>query len=359
MNDPLYGSQRNDTRCVEIAKDMADLAWCTGSGWIMRRAALNSIGEFPVASITEDVYSSLLLQTKGWKILYIPEALQYGLLPKTYYGHCKQHVRWCVSGGQIGFLINFSLTKSKTGKMSFDQRVTLFFLTVKPFFPMMQTIGLFATPYFLFSKYPFVFPNDLAGLRSLLRLRCMALFIGYLNILFRCIFTGYSLVLRLESNGIFESPYFTWTMSRSFFLPRWLGGKVAGFTPTGSIPDTLNERHPRRRSPLHVRLKVVLLDCCAIFHLIAIILILTGVVHRLRITVHNNNGSAHDLWVELSTTVLTPPMYWLQQVLACWTPIQYAIWPPDMPEWEELVERDPATGVAVPKREFRDARFRW
>lgn len=37
---------------------------------------------------------------------------------------------------------------------------------------------------------------------------------------------------------------------------------------------------------------------------------------------------------------------------ACWAPISYAIWPPDMPDREELLERD-GDGIARPREEAK------
>src|SRR5271154_2007370 len=93
-NDPLCQSQRYFHRCLEIVKDMAGTAWCTGSGWLIRCQALEDVKGFPTYSLTEDLGISMELMAAGWKTAYIPEALQYGLLPDTYYAHIKQWVRW-------------------------------------------------------------------------------------------------------------------------------------------------------------------------------------------------------------------------------------------------------------------------
>ena len=335
LNDPLYRSQRDDARSLEIAKDMADMAWCTGSGWIMRRTALESIGGFPTSSLTEDVYTSMLILTKAWKASYVPEALQYGLMPDTYYGHCKQHTRWAIGGGQVGSLMRFGLSSFRSGSMSLDQRFTLFLLTTKPFTPIILGLGLISTPILLFSPARLVYYENLAQLRHIVRLRCAQVFITWLHKVLLSVFTGYELTMRQECNAIWESPYFIWSLIRSFSLPKRLGGKIVGFVSTGSIPDTLNERHPTKRSPLHLRLKVVLLDYGAIFHFVIFVLIFLGVIRRVYIAQHTGTLSV-QIWVELVAMVATPPLHWLQQVLACFTPIQYAIWPPDMPAREEF-----------------------
>jgi Glycosyl transferase family group 2 len=94
QNDPLNQAQRIFVRFQEFLKDMSGFAWCTGSGWVMRRQALDSIGGFATSSVTEDIYTTMLLMVAGWKSAYIPEALQHGLMPETYKGHVKQWTRW-------------------------------------------------------------------------------------------------------------------------------------------------------------------------------------------------------------------------------------------------------------------------
>lgn len=73
---------------------MGGWAWNSGSGWVSRRDAIESIGGFPIASLTEDVFSSTLMAARGWTTAYIPEALQYGLMPDSFATHIKQYTRW-------------------------------------------------------------------------------------------------------------------------------------------------------------------------------------------------------------------------------------------------------------------------
>jgi hypothetical protein len=94
MNDPLHQCNRQGWRVDQIVQDMAGGAWNSGSGFILRRQALLSIGGFPTDCLTEDVYSSMLMLSKGWETAYVPESLQYGLVPGTFHAHVKQLVRW-------------------------------------------------------------------------------------------------------------------------------------------------------------------------------------------------------------------------------------------------------------------------
>lgn len=79
---------------VEPIKDRMGVAWCTGSGYAIRRAALHQIGGFPTGSVAEDVLCSSLLLAAGWKTCYVQERLQYGLVPDSYISHVKQRTRW-------------------------------------------------------------------------------------------------------------------------------------------------------------------------------------------------------------------------------------------------------------------------
>lgn len=63
----------------------------------MRREAVDDIGGFPTDVLTEDITSSMMAMAEGWKTIYIPEALQWGLVPDTYAAHIKQVVRWVCS----------------------------------------------------------------------------------------------------------------------------------------------------------------------------------------------------------------------------------------------------------------------
>lgn len=334
------------------------MPWCTGSGWIIRRSALDAIGGFPLGSLTEDILTSMLLLTKGWRVANVPEALQYGLMPETFSAQCKQHVRWCIGGVQVGIVTGFGLSQRKAGAMSLDQRLTLFILTFRCIAPFIFMLGLLGMPILLFTNTRLIYYDNLRQLRYLLRLKCLLLFGSWLNNLVASMFTCYEAVLQQDSNTIWESPYHAWAILRSFILPKWLGGKVTGFVPTGTIPDGLNERHPTRRSPLRLRLKVVLFDCGAIFHVIMAIAIFLGIIYRVHLA-HRTSATSREFYIELLTVTLSPPLGWLQQVLAFLTPLQYAIWPPAVPDRENLLDRDPTTGVASPRKECRHGNFRF
>lgn len=112
VDDPLSQSLLVFQRFEEIAKDRAGFPWCTGSGWVMKRAALAEVGGFPELSVTEDLLLGNLILGKGmyglkwvwdlitdrrragWRAAYVLETLQWGLVPDSFHGHIEQRKRW-------------------------------------------------------------------------------------------------------------------------------------------------------------------------------------------------------------------------------------------------------------------------
>lgn len=98
VNDPLTQTMSHFAGMNESINDALGNANCLGSGYIMRRTALQAIGGFPTESLSEDACCSATLLGAGWKTAFIPEAVQYGSVPDSYLGHIKQRTRWVSQG---------------------------------------------------------------------------------------------------------------------------------------------------------------------------------------------------------------------------------------------------------------------
>lgn len=75
--------------------------FCCGTNVVFRRAALDDIGGFPTASITEDFALSITLHVRGWRSVYVPEVLASGLGPEDAAAYVGQQDRWargCLTG---------------------------------------------------------------------------------------------------------------------------------------------------------------------------------------------------------------------------------------------------------------------
>ncbi len=93
-HDPLLQGLDVNFKVTEPLKEMMGSTWCGGSGYLIRRAALDDIGGYPVGSVGEDMYCSNVLLGKGWKAIYVDEVLQHGRVPESYKAHVKQQGRW-------------------------------------------------------------------------------------------------------------------------------------------------------------------------------------------------------------------------------------------------------------------------
>jgi len=133
-----------------------------------------------------------------------------------------------------------------------------------------------------------------------------------------------------------------------------MGGKIAVFTSSGSQSSELNERDVNLRAGLWRRLRVTLFDCKAWIHLVYIIFVLGSIgLSCYYCYASVNNQTTKDYVLYILTHCGWPPILWLVCVVSCWAPIQYAICPPTVPDREDLLVREPETGVAYPSEEAR------
>lgn len=95
-SDPL--GQRADFSMYftlqEPLNDRLDASICTGTGYVVKRKALEDIGGWPLAETGEDFMCSSMLNDHGWKIAFVRERLQSGLAPNSLQGLIKQRMRW-------------------------------------------------------------------------------------------------------------------------------------------------------------------------------------------------------------------------------------------------------------------------
>ena len=79
---------------IARGKDAHGAMFCCGTNVVFSRAALESIGGFPVNSVTEDFELSVILHEQGWKTVYVPEVLARGLGPEDMASYVSQQQRW-------------------------------------------------------------------------------------------------------------------------------------------------------------------------------------------------------------------------------------------------------------------------
>jgi len=78
-----------------------DAVTCCGCSMILRRAALDDIGGFPEATVTEDMHASVRLHKRGWRSLYHAEPLAFGVAPAGPREFLRQRLRWGEGNMQV------------------------------------------------------------------------------------------------------------------------------------------------------------------------------------------------------------------------------------------------------------------
>lgn len=86
---------------MQPARDGWDIAVCCGTSSIVRWTALDAIGDFPTASVTEDYMLTSVLKMKGYSTAYLNEPLSEGLAPEGLKEYITQRSRWCLGLMQI------------------------------------------------------------------------------------------------------------------------------------------------------------------------------------------------------------------------------------------------------------------
>ncbi len=102
----MYGEQDVFFDLVMPGKDHWNAAFFCGTGAVLRRSALEPHGGIITGSITEDMHTSIVLHSEGWKSVYLNEVLVTGLAPTDVSSFLKQRLRWAEGNLKIIFDIN-------------------------------------------------------------------------------------------------------------------------------------------------------------------------------------------------------------------------------------------------------------
>ncbi|KAL2890454.1 putative cellulose synthase 2 [Ceratocystis lukuohia] len=354
--DPLAQSLDFFVHVVEPVKDSLGVAWCTGSGYIVRREALDDIGNFPLGSLAEDVATSTMMLGKGWHTAFIHEPLQFGTVPEDFGSHLKQRTRWAIGTIQTSIKLNFCLWGAAVEKMTFAQRFSGFLYAALSFFTIIVSISLFAVPIVLIMQKPLVAYANNDQLLWLMRGAMATVLTNRICELTMFAPAGYHTGQRLSRYQLWMAPYIAMCIIRSFILPSWLGGQTQAFKPTGSLSSALNEREHDSRKNMFIRLWAILINYMAVFHLVFVYFTLVGVTTTTFRCFAIETTTKAELRCMI-THAFWPPVTFLFTVNSMWTPISYAIDPPSMPPREHLLDRDPKTGVAHPTAESKKIAF--
>lgn len=105
MQRDMPDDQRFFFDAIMPGRDGWDCAFCCGSNGVVRRSAMEAIGnKLPSGSITEDMLLTMALLRKGFVTRYLNERLAVGLAPESLAAFFVQRARWARGAIQILFL---------------------------------------------------------------------------------------------------------------------------------------------------------------------------------------------------------------------------------------------------------------
>ena len=88
-------------RVIQRGKDRWNAAFFCGSCAVLRRSALDHVGGFATATVTEDLETSVKLHEAGFRSVYLPEPMAFGLAPSNASAFLSQRVRWGQGAMQV------------------------------------------------------------------------------------------------------------------------------------------------------------------------------------------------------------------------------------------------------------------
>jgi cellulose synthase (UDP-forming) len=148
---------------IQPGKDRFNAAFFCGSCGVLRRSAFEEIGGFSTRTVTEDMETSLVLHSRGWRSIYHGETLAYGLAPASAGQYHVQRLRW----GQGSMQILRKLNPLTYPGLTQLQRMAYFSSTIVYVDGLQKLIFYLAPIVFLFTGW---LPVDTVDSELLIRL---------------------------------------------------------------------------------------------------------------------------------------------------------------------------------------------
>ena len=326
--------------------DNSNSTLCTGTGFLLRRSVADQIGGIPTEETSEDLMTSLLLLAEGWKIAYVWETLQWGLVPNNFTALARQQSRW--SGGFIS--IAKGLLGSRLSKIPTAFRLYFSILiTARVMVEVAITCAMFFIPAVLISRKPFVVTESPQQLRTLLILGALQILVTWINNLITAESIGFRMLIWPTCRYPFMAPFQTLGV-----LGTVLPFKRT-FSPTGSMLDGQRERESRDSKSFVRRMKFLIGTVGLWVEIFVIASAAVGGTLSIRSALRMDINYQNQLQ-GLFARAAWPPAFalWTMFIVECSKPIAYILFPPEIPPREALLDRDPTTKVAYPSARAKD-----
>lgn len=136
---------------VQPGRNFWNASFYCGTGAVLRRSSLKEVGGFRTETLTEDIHTSILLHSRGYRSVFVNKDLAAGLAPEDFVSYVRQRKRWGRGCFQVFLRANPFLLRGLTP----GQRINYFASVFYFLHGLPRLIYLFAPlAYLLFRQYP-------------------------------------------------------------------------------------------------------------------------------------------------------------------------------------------------------------
>ncbi len=109
-------------KAILPAKNGYNASIYVGTSAILRRTALDDVEGFATGTVTEDIHTSLRMHARGWRSVFLPEPLAFGLEAQSLKEFYQQRRRWAV--GALTLLLRSPDSPVRTRGLTLRQRLS-------------------------------------------------------------------------------------------------------------------------------------------------------------------------------------------------------------------------------------------
>jgi cellulose synthase/poly-beta-1,6-N-acetylglucosamine synthase-like glycosyltransferase len=150
-------------KAILPAKNGCNASIYVGTSAVLRRAALDDAGGFATGTVTEDIHTSLRMHARGWRSVFLPQALAFGLEAQNLKEFYKQRRRWAV--GALTLLLRSPDSPLRIKGLTLRQRLSYLDSTLSHLGGVQRLIHFLLPAITIFTMTsPVVIPFGLYGL---------------------------------------------------------------------------------------------------------------------------------------------------------------------------------------------------
>lgn len=333
-------------------QDYTNNANFTGTGFVARRSALETIGGFAEDCLSEDALTSFYLSAAGWDLIFVPEPLQWGIAPDTFPAHLKQSQRWFI--GMFSLMHFIQKSKARTVRPDMRKSILLWGY-IAGYSSFAWTFTLIAMPLIVLvgSAQRLVLVESARHLRVLIQIASLDFAAQSLYNICMSSLVEFRMPFSSSTLSIWTQPWRLSILLRYYLVPKLFGNGVPTFTPTGVPAGSDAAEYAARRNRSRVECaKIVFWDCSAYLHFIVFLLCVAGGgmwVHKL-LQAFNSREAFQSVPLTLLHGLACPPilLLWATVASSAWIPVAHALRPSPVLEKHEALAHDPNTGVNYP-----------